>query len=167
MWTPKEIRKLIALLSGIGLEIAGIILLLNQVQSTGIIDISSSIISGKIQSGSAGLLLCFLGLFVIIFSIIGGKELISHATSETNDSNDNNNNIKLNSSLKRGLIIILSLALLVAVLIFGGEFLRKAGWGMGDFLIVIGVFLSIIEFITIVNFIYLYINERIDNKNEE
>lgn len=167
MWTPKEIRKLIALLCGVGIEIAGVWLLVNQIQTTGSIDISSGLISGKIQSGSAGLLICFLGLFVIIFSIIGGRDLIgSYKVSES--LTQERVGISLDNIIKKHIIIIIISGIFVVGLIFGGEYLLKVGWqDSGTLLFVLGVICAVLEIILISNTIYEYMESISIERNSK
>lgn len=54
MWTPKEVRKLLAQIAGILFGLGGIALMISGVKATGKINISSNFISGEIESGSAG-----------------------------------------------------------------------------------------------------------------
>jgi hypothetical protein len=76
MWTPKEVRKLIILIAGILFVFFGIYLMVNQVVTTGSIDISSSLITGKIQSGSAGLFIAFIGLIMSLSSLISKESSV-------------------------------------------------------------------------------------------
>ena len=159
MWTPKEVRKLLILLTGIGLEISGVFLLVNQIQATGNIDISSSLISGKIQSGNAGLLLCFIGLFVMALSIVGGKETIHHVSNLPEKSTETDISVTaIESSEKRGLIVIIILGLFTLVLIFSGNYLIRIKWDGGVILIVFGVLAAIIEGVMIISFIDSYLS---------
>jgi len=73
MWTPREIRRLIVLIAGIGFMIVGIVLIVKQIQATGLIDIGSEAFKGRIQSGSAGLFVCFFA-FWLVFVAVSGKE---------------------------------------------------------------------------------------------
>ena len=70
MWSPKEIRKTIMLIAGILFIVTGIFLIVNQVSASGSIDINSTFVSGKIQSGSAGLFLCFIGFLLCVFTML-------------------------------------------------------------------------------------------------
>jgi hypothetical protein len=165
MWTPKEVRKLLILLTGIGLEISGVFLLVNQIQATGNIDISSSLISGKIQSGNAGLLLCFIGLFVMALSIIGGKDTIHYGANLSSKSDEVDVTITtIEPEEKRSLVVIIVLGLLIFALIFGGTYLNRIKWEGGNILIVFGVLTAIVEGIMIIIFIesYLSTDKKVD-----
>lgn len=73
MWTPREVRKLIAQISGMIFGIGGILLMIADVKTTGKINITSNLVSGQIESGSAGLLLLFFSFFLILIPAIIGK----------------------------------------------------------------------------------------------
>jgi|GEM_PF-4988760 len=68
-WSPKEVRKTFLLLVSTLLFGAGIFLLYSQTKAEGSINIKSSILTGNIKSGSAGLFICFFAAFLMIFSI--------------------------------------------------------------------------------------------------
>ncbi len=57
MWKPHEVRKLMAQLSGVALDIASLLLILEELQTTGLIKLSSSLSSGDLSKGSLGLFL--------------------------------------------------------------------------------------------------------------
>ena len=79
MWTPKEIRKLIAQLSGILFGSGGFYLMSIDAKATGKINITSNILSGQIESGSAGLLLIFFAFFLILLpTFLGGHHTSKH-----------------------------------------------------------------------------------------
>lgn len=59
MWTPNEIIKLVAQIAGIIFGFGGILLMISGVKVSGKISISTDLISGEIESSSAGLLLLF------------------------------------------------------------------------------------------------------------
>lgn len=166
MWTPREIRKLLILLTGIGLEVAGVVMLVNQIQSEGSIDINSSIISGKIQSGSAGLLICFIGLFVIGLSLIGGKDTIIHSNTGSTLEGKEMTTTTLNVEQKRGLVVILAVGILCLLLIFGGIYFENSGWKGATILSVFGVFFGIIGGILIIAFISSYLDTQPNNKDK-
>lgn len=71
MSTQHETRKTLALLAGIVLTCAGAVLLFKGVQGGATIDIIAGLVGGRIESGSAGVLLCFLGVIVILASFFG------------------------------------------------------------------------------------------------
>jgi len=60
-------------LVGAVLVIVGIIMVFNEINQSGVIDIKSAIISGKIESGSLGLLFSFLGV-VLLFGVVLTKQ---------------------------------------------------------------------------------------------
>ena len=159
MWTPSEVRKLITLIFGFVLMGCGVYLIIAQVQAEGTINISLSTASGEIESGSAGMLLCFFAFFLIVASIIGrsrtrraemtsGAEIsLGKAFSESTWG--------MNRYMKRylvgiGVVFILVLALFLLNYAFPQE---GAGWLLPAFFG--GVILSIM----ILNFIIVYVNE--------
>lgn len=73
MWNPKEIRGLVAQIAGILFGGGGIALMIAGVRATGKINISTNLISGEIESGSAGLLLLFLAFFLIVLPSYVGQ----------------------------------------------------------------------------------------------
>lgn len=169
MWTPREIRKLLVLLTGVGLEVAGVVLIIKQVDTTGIIDISSSLISGKIQSGSAGLLICFIGLFVIALSIFGGKETIIRPSNIQPIGDQTEITVTtLKADEKRALLSILLGGLLTLGLILGGIYLEDRGWKGAGIISFFGFFCAMGEGILIIAFLssYLDIESNKEKKNK-
>jgi len=161
MWTPKEVRKLLILLTGIGLEISGVYLLTKQIQTTGSIDINSGLISGKIQSGNAGLLLCFIGLFVMALSIIGSKESILYSKTLSESSKEDEITVtSFEAHEKRSLVVIIIFGILILSLILGGFYLNKIGWNVGQILIAFGVITAIVEGILIILFLESYLKTK-------
>ncbi|MGN6419324.1 MAG: hypothetical protein ACTHMC_17630 [Pseudobacter sp.] len=76
MWNPKEVRKLIAQVSGILFGIGGFYLMTVDAKATGKINITSNLLSGQIESGSAGLLLIFFAFFLIMLpTFLGGHHV--------------------------------------------------------------------------------------------
>ena len=65
-WTPKQLHKMMTLITGIALIATGVILLCNNVGAQGSVDIKTTFVTGKITSGSAGLFCFFFGLILII-----------------------------------------------------------------------------------------------------
>lgn len=72
MWTPQAVRKLVAQVAGVLFACGGFYLIVQGVQATGRINISSNLVSGQIESGSAGLLMLFLACFLIVLPSFGG-----------------------------------------------------------------------------------------------
>jgi ABC-type Fe3+ transport system permease subunit len=101
--TPSDIRKLIALFAGIIFMFIGIVMVFNQIQATGSIDLSTTIISGKIQSGSAGLFICFLSIILILFSILPGK-IMQASKDKPNSPGESEKPRFLISKMSRGLL---------------------------------------------------------------
>ena len=116
-----EIRKYIVLSIAIVLLIIGIILIFTKVQSEGSIDISVPLFSGKIESGSTGLLLIFLSipLFVIsLYSVRSFKTITTKVIENKSDTiTQSEKSVKDYSYIKK----------LIAVL-FGWIFLGLMGY---------------------------------------
>jgi len=51
------------------LTVAGILMIINDIKDKGIIDIKSAVLSGKLETGSVGLILIFLSVVVVCFII--------------------------------------------------------------------------------------------------
>ena len=66
-WEPADIIRLTALVGGFLLCGSGGILMWLGVGAEGVVDIKSSILSGTVQTGSAGLFTLFFGFGIIIF----------------------------------------------------------------------------------------------------
>jgi hypothetical protein len=81
MWM--EIRKLVVLIAGIGFMVVGIVLIVRQIQATGVIDVGTAAFKGKIESGSAGLFVCFFAFWLIVIPILTGKD-VPGTTAEGN-----------------------------------------------------------------------------------
>jgi hypothetical protein len=97
MWTPREVRKLIAQISGIIFGIGGILLMIADVKTTGKINITSNLVSGQIESGSAGLLLLFFSFFLILIPAISGKNI---------QSTEKNKKVNKNNQVNKGLTML-------------------------------------------------------------
>jgi len=73
MWTPTEVRKTIGLICGLGFITWGAIMMVEKITANGTFEIKSSLLEGKLESGSAGLFLIFVGLFIVIFSMLNSN----------------------------------------------------------------------------------------------
>ena len=69
-----SLRRLITLLAGVVFFGVGIYLIMQGIAATGTLDIQSAFVSGKIQSGSAGLFEAFLATIIIIFGAVSGDD---------------------------------------------------------------------------------------------
>jgi|GEM_PF-5806335 len=167
MWTPQEIRKMLILLTGIVLEFAGVIVLWKETKTTGSIDISSSLISGKIETASAGLLLCFIGLFAMAISVLSGKQNIINSTiSEYNKDSKHPSIGSITLEQKRGLLTILLLGIFGLLLFFGGMSLEANGWRGALLLSVLGFFSFFGVGILIIIFIISYLSDQTPKEDE-
>ena len=144
MWNPSEVRKLIAQIAGFGFGAAGVWLLISGVAATGSLNITSSALSGKIESGSAGLFLIFLGFFLILFPAIFGKKVHLPQVQASQDALLNNDaQIGQISQPKKYIIANLAFIVLALLLLFSGNYvdthlqmgvgvaLEIAGFGLG------------------------------------
>src|SRR5436190_22153145 len=66
-WKPNDWLKLIALLGAFGLFGVGSWMLFSGISAEGFVDLKSTLLSGTLKASSAGLYICFFGLFIIIF----------------------------------------------------------------------------------------------------
>jgi hypothetical protein len=66
-WQPSDILKLLALLGGFALCGLGAYMMWLGVGAEGAVDIKSSVMSGSIKTGSAGLFLIFFGSAIVLF----------------------------------------------------------------------------------------------------
>jgi hypothetical protein len=145
MWNPHEIRKLVSQLAGIALGVGGFYLLVQGVQASGRINVSSNIVSGELESGSAGLFLLFLGFLLIVMPTLWGGASTNVESAAAGDAKARNYDVRL---------IILAVAAIVVtfLLLFGGEYLAKQGWEVANFLIVAGLLCGIASaFLVVVN----------------
>lgn len=79
-WHPSDIIRLVALIGGFLLCCLGGLLMWLGVGADGAVDIKSSVLSGSIQTGSAGLFTLFFGFGVIVFVIasLTARESATH-----------------------------------------------------------------------------------------
>jgi F0F1-type ATP synthase assembly protein I len=155
MWTPNEIRKLIAQFAGIVFGIGGIALMMSGIKATGKINISTNIISGEIESGSAGLLLLFFSFFLIVIpSFRSGK--VSHSIeTNLNQKDESRRSKEMKKLLKTSLI---GTAITLA-LFFGGQILLDNDYKFGSFLMFGGVIIGIITGFIIIGIGYVYVSD--------
>src|SRR5258706_2748641 len=69
-WKPNDWIRLVALIGAFGLFALGAWMLYHGIAAEGVVDLKSSILSGTLKSSSAGLYICFLALFVIVFVLV-------------------------------------------------------------------------------------------------
>jgi hypothetical protein len=62
--------KSVSLLSALVLICSGIFMCLKRIQEHGSIDLKSSLVSGQIQAGSLGLMVIFLGVFIVLAVVL-------------------------------------------------------------------------------------------------
>lgn len=166
MWTPKEVRKLLAQIAGILFGGGGIALMIGGINATGKINISSNMISGQIESGSAGLLLLFFSFFLILLPSIhlnlahndvqnnARKKGATKATSERKGISD----------LFRILMSVLISTGLTFAFFLGGKKLGEIGHeSFGNFVTVGGFLFGIVTGILIIISLFGFIVDGLDN----
>jgi hypothetical protein len=119
MWKPHEVRKLIAQLSGVALGIASLLLILEELQATGLIKLSSSLSSGDLSKGSIGLFLLCLSLLLIALPALWGAQPIDGLR----DPAGRFKIIATQASIRRFALVTVAGVILSLTLLFGGEFL--------------------------------------------
>jgi len=152
MWTPHELRKLIAQVAGLISGVAGVTLIIKGVQAAGHINISSSILSGQIESGSAGLFLVFLGFLLIIFPALsqGQTKALAAIIGDKKSS-------AVNSHARFGIATV-GLALLSLALLFSGDYISNTlHYQSGNFLLFAGFSLGLIAGLMLIFFVFSWI----------
>ena len=66
-WKPNDVIRLVALLGGFSLFGVGAYMLSLGVHASGHVDLKASVLSGTLQTSSAGLYVCFFSLFIVVF----------------------------------------------------------------------------------------------------
>lgn len=79
-WEPSDIIRLAALIGGFLLCALGAYLMWLGVGAEGVVDIKSSVLSGTIKTGSAGLFTLFFGFGIIIFVLVSLNAKSQNAT---------------------------------------------------------------------------------------
>jgi nitric oxide reductase large subunit len=172
MWTPSEVRKLVALVAGILAFAAGIYLLITQVKAEGKINITSNIMSGEIESGSAGLLLCFLALALIVVSILGGSPIHTYTPGSGGQPPALNNDVqpKLNDYLRRSyfrrfLVAIIIGWIIFIVFIITTYLMPSNQEALVNLFLTASVFWGIVMFVATISFGYSYVVDSEYNNN--
>lgn len=114
-WEPSDVIRLVALIGALIMFCVGAFMMWQGISAEGAIDIKSSVLSGSIKTGSAGLFIAFLAFAVMVFVLTaaGQKAFASSASTESRAER-----------LGRGLV-----ALLLGCVVTGG--LAAAGYGVG------------------------------------
>ena len=161
MWTPNEIRKLIAQLSGILFGIGGIALMVAGVKATGKINISSNFISGEIESGSAGLLLLFLSFFLIVIPSLRTKYVGIQSENETKSKEK-----KTNDFTKLIVTAIVGTILTFTFFIGGQHLADKYKFTIGTFMFFVGYVVGVITGFVMLSIGYYYLTGEPINDNK-
>jgi uncharacterized membrane protein len=114
MWSPKEVQKLICQIAGIIFGIGGMLIIIKDIKTTGKISFTTKIFSGQIESGSEGLLLVFMPIFLLIVPSF------SFSKSVNKDKKINSENVKkaimsFFSFLGSALVLLVLSALIYAI----------------------------------------------------
>jgi hypothetical protein len=80
-WKPNDWIRLAALIGAFALFGIGAWMLFQEIAAEGVVDLKSSILSGTINSSSAGLYVCFFALFIILFVLATLVTLSNRPTS--------------------------------------------------------------------------------------
>lgn len=154
MWTPNEIRKLIAQLSGILFGIGGIVLMVAGVKTTGKINISSNFISGEIESGSAGLLLLFLSFFLIVIPSLR----TNYVSVETDNKTEPKSKERNTNDFTKLIITAIAGTILTFTFFIGGQHLADTyKFTVGNFLVFGGYVIGVITGFIILSIGYHYL----------
>jgi hypothetical protein len=114
-WEPSDVLRLVALIGALVMFGLGAFMMWQGISAEGAIDIKSSVLTGSIKTGSAGLFIAFLSFAVIVFVLTSiGKRPTQSPSQDLSKS----------KRLGKGLA-----ALLVACIVSGG--LSAAGFGSG------------------------------------
>lgn len=114
-WEPSDVLRLVALIGALVMFGIGAFMMWQGISAEGAIDIKSSVLSGSIKTGSAGLFIAFLSFAVIVFVLTSVGQKPSQSLSQ---------NLSKSKRLGRGLA-----ALLVGCIVSGA--LSAAGFGSG------------------------------------
>ena len=160
-WTPNDVRKLISQTSGIALAIYGITLIVNDVRASGKINFTTSLISGQVESGSAGILLLFFSIILIIVPTISFRKLRSESEALTVSEKKSRLNFKARFIIGILLGIILSFALN-----YFGKLSIENGLNIGNLLIIGSFIIGTITGIGLVILVITFITGELDTMSE-
>lgn len=164
MWTPNEIRKLVAQLAGIIFGVGGIALMISGVKASGKINISTDLISGEIESGSAGLLLLFFSFFLIVIPSLRNSKT-AHSIEKNLKTSDESKKAK---EIKKLLIATLIGTILTLILFYSAQYLLDNKYSFGPFLMFGGVVIGIVTGFMILSIAYIYLTDEYgENGNAE
>lgn len=74
VWTPAEIRKVVALVAGVATGAVGLYLVFATVIDGGVIDLGGAVLQAQIDRGTTGLVVTLIGLLLVIWSARGIDE---------------------------------------------------------------------------------------------
>lgn len=85
-WEPNDVIRLVALIGAMVLFAMGAYMMLQGISAEGAIDIKSSVVSGSLKTGSAGLFIVFLAFLMIVFVLFSQASSRKAAPSFTSSS---------------------------------------------------------------------------------
>lgn len=90
-WEPNDVIRLVALLGALALLGLGAYMMWQGIAAEGAIDIKSSLLSGSVKTGSAGLFIAFLAFCIVVFVLLSSaKRIAPLATAGGNDAKSRN-----------------------------------------------------------------------------
>lgn len=163
MWTPKEVRKLIAQIAGVLSGIGGIILMVAGVNITGKINISTTLVSGQIESGSAGLLLLFFSFFLIIMPSFSLRLFGNKKKNKKSESNTLTN-------VQKGILIVIVGTIITCTFFCVSPLLNEKGYvGFSTVISIAAYLFAVLTLLGILGTLFDFIDDdenTVDEKKE-
>jgi hypothetical protein len=139
-WEPQDRIRIVALVGALVMFLLGAIMMWKGVSAEGIIDLKSSLISGSLKTGSAGLFICFLSFVMIVFIISNPS---NKPISRFFKYSDDRSRFKKLLPVFFALLTIFSIS--VAAAAFGREIFGFLAFGSGFLLLIVTV--GMLEFL--------------------
>lgn len=135
-WEPQDVIRLVALIGAIALFCLGATMMWQGISAEGTIDLKSSIISGSLKSGSAGLFIAFLAFVIMVFVLSGASHRREPSPSIKGDEKS-----RFKKLLPVFFVLLLALAASVALASAGYYAFIGLAWLSGFllFIVVIGL----------------------------
>jgi hypothetical protein len=135
-WEPADILRLTALVGGFLMCALGGWLMWLGVGAEGTVDIRTSVLSGSVKIGSAGLFLIFFGFGIVIFVLatIAAKSSAAHLTSSQRESSS-----RLIGKAFWGVLVSFLLMVVLASVAGNGSPFGAAAFFLGCFLFLTGI----------------------------
>jgi hypothetical protein len=116
-WEPSDILRLVALVGALVLFALGAFMMWQGIAAEGAIDIKSSVVSGSLKTGSAGLFIVFLSFVLVVFVLTSLSK--SHATKPSTPARPSKT-----AGLAKGFFVLLTAFVIAAAL-------AALGYGVG------------------------------------